>query len=451
MNSQISSLQRMENMLYGGYGSYSSAPSVMNGYRADSAMLNSIYSNPYLNPYGYSYYPSFGQNVSQHVKSNSSSNNSGNTSSSTFQGLTPKEEEALLSYFSKSFEPSESLKSAVITGGIMGGLMMNPRMIVHPINSITTAFKGDTKEMFKGIKKGGAIHELWKKNHFILEEAYSQMNRAEARSKWKLGLFRNRYTKEEYTQLKEIMEKALKTGNVDEVAKATETLRHAYCRNGKLFQGWNWLKKQLGFKGEVQSVSAMLKDSTTIANNTKTLLGYNKMNLKKAFVRTGGWLGLAMGAVEILMNWGKIETAKQKDAENAKKGIQSNLGATQTKQTFIKAIGNTLGWCAGETLSVMAAAKWGAGIGTALGGLPGTVVGAIIGFVGGSLGMWVAGRITRGIVKDDVSNKIEAERVVQTSEGQTELLKYTLEKIQKGEKVPPDVQQATMKILNQYA
>ena len=52
--------------------------------------------------------------------------------------------------------------------------------------------------------------KLWKDHSYIMEEAFSQMNRTEARSMSKFGLFRGQYSAEEYKKLSDIMEKALK-------------------------------------------------------------------------------------------------------------------------------------------------------------------------------------------------------------------------------------------------
>ena len=83
--------------------------------------------------------------------------------------------------------------------------------------------------------------------------------------------------------------------------------------------------------------------------------------------------------------------------------------------------------------------------------MPGTIVGSVIGIIGGSLGMWLAGKATKAVVGEDVSNKIEAENKAKTEEGKIELLQHTIEKIQSGEKVPPQVQESAMKALTYYA
>jgi len=65
--------------------------------------------------------------------------------------------------------------------------------------------------------------------------------------------------------------------------------------------------------------------------------------------------------------------------------------------------------------------------------------------------MWLAGKATKALVGDDVVNKIHAENLAKTTEGQTQLLQYTIEQAQSGKKVPPEVQQAATKLIYQYA
>ena len=47
------------------------------------------------------------------------------------------------------------------------------------------------------------IKALWDKNYQVMQEAYFQMHKASSRKYWKLGLFRKKYSAEEYKQLKE--------------------------------------------------------------------------------------------------------------------------------------------------------------------------------------------------------------------------------------------------------
>ena len=159
--SSIPSLARMEQQLYGGFGMNSSAPSYLNNYQGTSQWLSNY--NPSF--YGYNQTDSmlnnqrglydlpsdtttFGQAIPNNISSSSSAGENTN-----FQGLTKEQEKAITDYYAKNLEPSESLKGAIVSGGVMGAFMMNPRTILHPWNTITTAFKGDTVEMFKDLRK----------------------------------------------------------------------------------------------------------------------------------------------------------------------------------------------------------------------------------------------------------------------------------------------------------
>lgn len=448
----INALNNMEIMLYGmpktGIGA---TGMYTNNYMTSPAFMGNNYSI-YCQPHYGVNNTNFGQTIPNGYS------NETQQDATIFNGLTQKDAQALTDFYAKNLEPSESLKSALLMGGIMGGIMQNPRIIAHPINYLTTTLnpKSQVNKLFKGVtKKGTALNAAWKENSLVMEEAFSQMHRATARSKSKLGLFRARYTQTEIDALTDIMKKALTpdaTGkiNIDAVAEATEKLRHAYCRNGKIFQGIDWIRTKI-FKGKskLQKPLEMLKETDVINKAKDTLLNYGGKNitLKKAFIKTGGWLGLLFGGVEILMNWNKVTTAKQKDQENAQKGIQTNYGKKQTAQTITKAVTNTLGWCAGETLGIWAFAKCGAAVGTALGPGIGTAIGAVVGFVGGSLGMWLAGRATKKIVGDDVANKIEAENMAQTQDGQLELIQHALTEAEGGKTLDPATQQALQRVL----
>ena len=450
MVAPISSLANMEMALYGGFGSNSAAPSYINGYNAHSN--NSVFTstpNFMANNYGAYNYGNTGMNFGQQIPaqySNSAQSSGKNSLLGTpFQALSKEQVNSITDYYAKNLEPSESLSGALITGTLMGGAMLNPRVVAHPLNALTSF--SDVKNIFKDVRKeGSAINKLWKQNSYIMEEAYAETQRLTARNKWKIGAFRKRYTKQEYEQLKGIMEKAVKSGNMDEIAKATETLKHAYVNNGFIFRLWDKIRGK-----ETVTVASRINDTKTITENVAQLKSFSNMDFKKAFEKAGGKLGLAFGAIEIVMNFSKIKTAFQKDRENREKGIKSNLGAKQTVQTVVKAAGNTVGYAAGETLGVWAAAKYGAKIGTKCGGLTGTLIGAVAGVACGSIGMWIAGRGTRALVGDDVSNKIEAENLLATSEGQQELLMNVAESIQKDKKADIGTMQAVTSAISMYA
>ena len=72
--------------------------------------------------------------------------------------------------------------------------------------------------------------------------------------------------------------------------------------------------------------------------------------------------------------------------------------------------------------------------------------------IGGSLGMWGMSKISKGIVGQDVADKIEAEKLAQTQEGQMQLLQTAYEAAQKGDKhMDAATQQALYRALNTMA
>lgn len=463
MVAPIQSLMNMEMALYGGVGSDYSVPSFSNNYMGsyswNAPMLDSNFCMP--NYYGN---VSFGQQL-PYGYANGTQQNAPAT-----KGLAKQHVEAMGNFYAENMDPSQSLFNAVIVGGASAAIMANPRVIAHPINSVK-AF-GDVKKMFGDAKVPGTkMHELWSKNNVIMEEAYSQMHRAAARADkngWKLGLFRKKYTADEYKVLKETMEKALKTGKPEEIAKATETLRQAYVTNGHIAapvrKVWHKVSSFLGkvpviggfFGGKepVLEVEKALKQTDVIANNTKTLMSYNKMSakgfsktaFKGAFKKAGGWIGLIFAGVEILSNLPKITAAKEQDKVNAQNGQKTNLAGKQTKQTVVKAGANAVGWLAGETLGVWGAAKLGAKIGTKFGPGIGTLIGAVAGFVGGSLGMWAIGGLAKKKMGRDVADKETGKQLAQTTEGQVEFVQMVMQKVQNGEQVSPDAMAAAQQI-----
>ena len=60
-------------------------------------------------------------------------------------------------------------------------------------------FSETVAAMFKDVKtEGSVLNKLWKENSVVMEEAYAQAHRTRSRSYKKLGLFRARYTDEQY-------------------------------------------------------------------------------------------------------------------------------------------------------------------------------------------------------------------------------------------------------------
>ena len=99
-------------------------------------------------------------------------------------------------------------------------------------------------------------------------------------------------------------------------------------------------------------------------------------------------------------------------------------------------MGSGIGWGFGEALANFAFSKWGTKLGTKFRTSAGAGFGGVIGVVGGSLGMMVLGRITKALIGEDVGEKIKAQELTQTPEGQVQLLQAVYEKAKKGEASP---------------
>lgn len=442
MIAPISSLANMEMALYGGFGTNANAPSYLNGYRGGNNY--SSYMNPAFYGYGNGYNnTTFGQNIPNGYGTTNSQQAQQDT---IFQGLSQGEQNALMNDYMKSLAPSEGLLGCAATNAIFG-LAMNPRLIAHPINSISTI--GKVEKAFAGVKdETSRLRELWVKpeNSNILREAYLQMHKAEARCLGKLGAFRKTYSAEEAKEIQKViteLKSALNAGDLEAIKKHTATLQHAYSSNGGFIaNGWNKVKG-LFVDSKPMTVAEKLKDTKGINERIATLGKTTETGFKSMLKRGGGVKGgLFFAAIELLMNFGKIKTAFEKD---------SDTGMKQLGQTTVKAAGSAAGWALGEAAGLWAFTKAGAAIGTALGPGVGTVIGGIVGLVGGGLGMWLAGKATNAIVGQDVADGIEAKKLASTGEGQVQLLQNTMQRMQSGEKVSAEAQQAVQKLITQYA
>lgn len=466
MVAPISTLSNMEMQLYGGRNFGTSAPSYMNGYQASSAMMNPYamtnpYSTPMFNGYNnQNYYgnqnynnASFGQTIPQSYSSNSnqypqntqvnniSNANTNNAQPTTiFQGLTQAEQKALVNTYRKGLEPPEQL--ALVSGVGMQAIMMNPRVLAHPKNTIKAFFSlkgaGETNKMFEAVKNGGKLADLWKENAYIMEEAFAQMNRTECRSLNKLGWFRTQYTADEYKKLKGIMQKAIDSGNIDEIAKATETLRHAQSTNGKIP---SFFKKLFGKK--TTGVASRLAETDVIKNNTKTLLEQSKgMTYGQAWNRVGGKWGLAFGAFEILGSAEQIKIAFEQD---------TTTGFKQLGQSLVKAGASAIGWQAGEALGVWGATKFTPMIAKRFGGKWATLIAALARPVGALAANWLSRKVAKSVVGEDVANKVQANQAATTNDGQQMIVQNIVERMQAGEQVDIQTQQALQKLMTMYA
>ena len=141
MVAPISSLSNMEMQLYGGQSYNASAPSYYNNYCGTSAYNNSMYANPIFNGYNMGvpqqYGTNFGQTIPQtYMNQSVQSAQVGQQQAqpeTIFQGLTQSEQQALMNTYRKGLEPAEKL--ALGSGVAMQTIMMNPRIVAHPINT----------------------------------------------------------------------------------------------------------------------------------------------------------------------------------------------------------------------------------------------------------------------------------------------------------------------------
>ncbi len=460
MVAPINSLMNMEMKLYGGLGTGVNAPSYLNGYAGASNYLNQAYypsfygaNNNYSYPYNYN--TGFGQNIPQGYAQQTQAQAQSAEQATIFQGLKTSEANALVKTYAKGLEYNPKLFSAVASGAGFGALMMNPRILAHPYNYLSTTLnsKSVVNSLFKDVKQAGSVlNTAWKENNVIMEELYAQMHRAESRSKWKLGAFRKRYSQAEFGRLVKLAEEALKpdaSGKIDvkKVAKIAEQLREVNSMNN------GWLVHPIdNFNKKAQTVTSKLTDvlddtskvGKSVCDKADNLLKFrnSQMSFKKAFERSGGKLGLAFGAVCLLMSIPKIQSAFGKDKKT---------GWKQLGQSTTKAVAETAGWALGETAAIWAGAKWGATLGTAVGPGVGTAIGAVIGMIGGAIGCWAFGKTAKALVGDDVANEIDAQNLAQTNQGQEEILKDVLQRAEKGEEMDAMTQQAIRRLGTLYA
>lgn len=446
MIAPISSLANMEMALYGGFGTNTNAPSYLNDYTGTNSYTS--YMNPSFYGYGNGYNnynnSTFGQNIPYNYGATTPQQTQQDT---IFQGLSQVEQKALMNDYKKSLLTSEGLGSLAIGNGLFA-LAMNPRLIAHPFNSKKTV--KNVKKAFADVKvKGSALNKLWvnPENSNILREAYLQMHKAEARCQTKIGAFRRSYVATgDVDRIQKVvgeLKTALKAGDMEAIKKHTATLQHAYSKNGGFIA--RGLDKIKGCFVDVKqtTVADKLKDTKGI-NNRIAELGKTTNTGFKSMLKRGGGLkgGLFFAAIELLMGYDKIKTAFSKD---------SDTGMKQLAQTSTKAIGNAAGWAVGEAAALWAFTKAGAAIGTALGPGIGTLVGGAIGLIGGGIGMLLAGKATNAIVGQDVADEIESQKLAQSNEGQVQLLQNTMQRMQKGENVSLEAQQAVQKLATLYA
>ncbi len=428
-NFAINNIANMERALYGyNSGRNLNCPSMYNGYMG---ALNMNSYNPYMMNY---YNPAFRgyRNYNQDVftqandatrvsnpvtegrKTNSELdwNNPKYQTNLPFQGITQEDMNNLADYYAKNNALEEGF-----TGAAMGGLSWmafeHAQSIFHPKN----AWKGikEAKEIFKNVPK-----EWAGKNASLLQEAQiavQQAVRDTGKKGWWSQWLRRPLDRTAINPLLEEMKSAVGSGNIDRIAKATERLQAARGMDGRItgaLTGRKTVAERLASKAtSVESKAKELvgMNSSVISNNFGSLA---KSFLKKDF--------LGFMAFETIFNIGKITTAFQKDTKT---------GVEQTCQSVGKSALGTAGWCLGRAGGALIGAKVGASLGIA-GGPLGAGIGALIGFTVGSIGMWAGHKLGNWIFGHDVADKVEAQNLAQTKEGQAQLLQFAMQKAQEG-------------------
>ena len=232
------------------------------------------------------------------------------------------------------------------------------------------------------------------------------------------------------------MESALKSGDKERIATATEKIRIATnAKTGYIPQGWRKAKEVLGFKSKAPSIAEKLADKNAIKSAVQTNMAEKSAStlsqqFKHSLKGQGGMGGVLMFGMEYLFDWQNIQAAFSKDKET---------GWKQVGQTTAKGLGALAGWTAGEAVGAWAGAKIGAMAGTAIAPGIGTAIGAVAGLIGGSIGCALMGKFTKKLVGEDVGAKVQVENMKKTPEGQVQLIQMALAKAQAGEEVPQNV------------
>ena len=441
MVSPINSLANMEYMLYGGAsGVNPNCPSFSNGYMANNTSWN------YQTPFGYNnqsiWNNQYNQNYGLGNVGGASTTSDAQQASQTGFGASSRDIDTLGKYYLKGMEPSESLLGAA-GGGAAFALVNNTRFIAHPFASLSSL--GAVEKMFAGVKdKKSALGKLWNnpETNAVVRDAYHKMHKLEGASKWRFApLFKKRLDKTIYDALKKEMETALKTGNKEQIAKATEKIRVATgSKTGVIPQAWRSLIGKTNPDIAKMTTDTAVKSAVDKKLAEKAVTGYGEA-IKKGFKSQGIKGGGFFAAMEFLMDFGKIRTAFSKD---------SSTGVKQLGQTSVKAAGSIIGWTVGEAVGAAAGAKIGAAVGTTFCPGLGTAIGAVAGLVGGSIGTWAMGKLTKKLVGEDVGSKVEVDNMKKTAQGQAQLLELTAQQAKDDKKLDPKVKQALQNVISSY-
>jgi hypothetical protein len=224
---------------------------------------------------------------------------------------------------------------------------------------------------------------------------------------------------------------------INKIATATERLKAARGMDGRIpgiFSKGRTVAQRLSEKTKSGTIK---KEAENLIKMNEGVITKNFGSLAKSFFKKD-FAGFML--FETVFNIGKIMTAFQKDTKT---------GVEQACQSAGKAAIGTAGWCLGRAAGALLGAKVGASLGIA-GGPLGAAAGALIGFTVGSIGMWAGHKLGNLLLGHDVADKVEAQNMAKTQEGQTELLQFAMQKAQEG-KADVRTNQIVYKALNAYA
>lgn len=439
-NFAVNNLANMEFMLYGTrMGMNMNCPTYYNGYMG--AVNNMNYYNPTFR--GYNNYNNYGNKdiftqyndatrVNNTIRTAAEGNSKVDWNNPQFKGgITQEDIDNLADYYAKNNALEEGFAGA-LTGGLSWMAFEHAQSVFHPKN----AWKGmkAAEEIFKNVPK-----EFAKTNSALLQEAQiavQQAVRDTGKKGWWSQWLRRPLDEKAVKPLVEDMKKALQSGKVERIAEATERLQAARGMDGRIagtLTGRKTVAERLASK-----TKKIEEGKTNLLNMNKGVIENKFGSLAKSAFKKD-FVGFMI--FETLFNAGKIMTAFQKDTET---------GIKQTGQSLGKSALGTAGWCLGRAAGTWLGAKAGAAIGTAVCPGVGTAVGALIGLTVGSVGMWAGHKLGNAILGHDVADKVEAQQMAKTPEGQTELLQFAMQKAQEG-KTDMKTNQIVYKALNAYA
>lgn len=452
-NFAINNLANMEFMLYGSKaGMNRNCPSYYNGYNVPNSVFNTPY-GMYNNPSFYGYNNTgFGQNIPSNYAQNTGSQTQAENTSFQ-QGITQEDMDKLADYYAKNNALEEGFMGAA-AGGLSWMAFEHAQSLFHPYN----AWKGTKKvqEIFKVLPKDFAA-----KNAALLQDAQiavQQVVRDTGSKGWWSKWLRkplyidnpekiakmdtvakqiNQANKAEVARELNAMKEAVRTGNVKGIAEATARLQATRGMDGKIAGIFSKGKTVAQRLSDKTKSGAIKRDAEKLIKMNEGVITKNFGSIAKSFFKKD-FVGFMI--FETVFSIGKIMTAFQKDTKT---------GVEQTCQSAGKAAIGTAGWCLGRAAGALLGAKVGASLGIA-GGPAGAAVGALIGFTVGSIGMWAGHKLGNFLLGHDVADKVEAQNLAKTKEGQAELLQFAMQKAQEG-KADVRTNQIVYKALNTYA